>query len=124
MEPCQGPSLTGGPQPVCGCVSAASPAAASAWDLVPVAFPLLFFALLFFVLVRRARALAEVDGLEPAREFVPRLVLSEGERRFFRAIGRAFRRPRASEFRYSQPRFRNQTSMPPPMAMQTPQKIG
>ena len=104
MEPCQGPSLTGPPlsQPTCGCASSMSPSHAFAYDQSPgyeVFAPILFIALIALWLMRLARraALTTLDlGGEPvAREaFRPRLVLSEGERRFFRAVGRAFaRRP-------------------------------
>ena len=106
MEPCQGPSLTGSPAPqaTCGCATSASPASqhANAWESawMTAAVPLLWFSLLLVAIRRRRARTATVTlGLGPSPEVVPAaawplLVLSEREKRFVRALRRAFpRRP-------------------------------
>ena len=69
---------------------------------------------------------------EPRRRLsLPRLVLSERERRALRWVVNGLRGLRAEStptpayaVAYSQPRLRNQTSMPPATTRHTPQKIG
>ena len=79
------------------------------------------------------RLAAAVADEPPPVTIRPRLVFPDGERRVLREVAAAFGRRRsvvpprlapAYAASYSQPRLRNQTSMPPPMAMHTPQKIG
>jgi hypothetical protein len=99
MEPCHGPSLTGPPvsQATCGCATGAVPAHQNAYESAwaTAAVPAIWLAMLLIFLAFRRRRQAFALGLGPAPEALPaygmRLVLSEGEKRFFRAVGRPFR---------------------------------
>ena len=93
------------------------------------ALPLIWVAVISLVVVRRvSRAASTTLGLSPApaavRTGLPRLVFSKGERRFLLALRRAFASRPVRLPGYSQPRLRNHMSMPHPIAMHTPQKMG